>query len=388
MSLPIRKRRRVARSKLNRLRQFEQLEARRVLTAELASVLEMASMIAPHRDGIQGLTVVTHGFQTSADSGDSLLPLATAVRDRTEAENGSDSSAWLLDYDVRGDGFSGGFDLNLNASDDGSNNGSFTWGIPSEIVMLFDWAPESNEISTGWGEAAGDALFTLLTSLDLLRLAPGASNPSIHFIGHSFGAAVTSEAIERMAFYDVPVDQLTLLDPHDFDESGIPVDEAQRLFDIGKPQQTPSGQQLSEGYGAAVWDNVAFADVYYQTRPILLVPEGRPIPGAHNQLMNSQTDVAASWLPHSSIWEDFYIGTILDTHRVAIPAMPFREWRPASIPGRVPTARRRRRTSMPSAKITSTLPLSCYPPLFHRRPNDRRLPAQSRSPIGPGVPRS
>ena len=279
--------------------------------------LEVADMIAPHRDEIQGLTVVTHGFQLSADSGDSLQPLATAVRNRADAENGSDSSAWLLDYDVRGDGFSGGFDLDLNESDDGSNNGSITWGSPSEIVMLFDWAPESNEISTGWGEAAGDALFTLLTSLDLLRLAPGRSNPSFHFIAHSFGTAVTTEAIERMAFYEVPVDQVTLLDPHDFDESGIPVDGDHTYLTSVSHNRHRMDSHFPKATAATVWDNVAFADVYYQTRPIPLVPEGRPIPGAYNQLMNNQTDVADSLLPHSSIWEDFYVGTILDSTQSA-----------------------------------------------------------------------
>ena len=31
-----------------------------------------------------------------------------------------------------------------------------------EVVLNFDWAPESNEPSAGWTEAAGDALFSAL----------------------------------------------------------------------------------------------------------------------------------------------------------------------------------------------------------------------------------
>ncbi len=89
----------------------------------------------------------------------------------------------------------------------------------------------------------------------------------LHFIGHSFGTGVTSEAVERLAAFSIPVDQVTYLDPHDFDESGIPIDGDQRLFTLGKPA----------GYGATVWDNVAFTDVYYQTLQTS-DPEGRPIP--------------------------------------------------------------------------------------------------------------
>ena len=161
---------------------------------------------------------------------------------------------------------------------------------------------ESNELSTGWGEAAGDALFNLLVGLELVDVETPAENPALHMIGHSFGTAVTSEAVERLAFFDVPVDQVTYLDPHDFDEENIPVDQNQRLFDLGKP----------DGYGATVWDNVEFSDVYYQTRPVPFVPQGRPIPGAYNEFMNEQSQVEDTFFPHSAIWTDFYIDTVLD----------------------------------------------------------------------------
>ena len=299
---------------------FESLELRRLLVMDLAT---MNNMLAPFKDGIEGVTVVTHGFQFSETDGDSLMPLASAIRQRADSENGAAKSSWLLDYDVRTEGSQGGFDNDLSAADDGIGNGSYLVGSPSEIVLLFDWAAESNEVSTGWEDAAGDALFNMLVGLNLLSVLPGASNPLYHFIGHSFGTVVTSEAVERLAFFDVPVDQVTYIDPHDFDETGIPVDEYQRLYEVGKPQKNLNGQPLTQGYGATVWNNVAFTDVYYQTRPVPLVPEGRPIPGAYNQLMNAQVDVANSLTPHSAIWSDFYYKTVVDQTATANTGFAF-----------------------------------------------------------------
>ncbi len=87
-----------------------------------------------------------------------------------------------------------------------------------------------------------DALFNLLVGLNLAKPQEPTKSEPFHFIAHSFGAAVTSAAVERLAAFDIPVDQVTYLDPHDFDQ-GLIIDSAQRLFDIGSP----------DGYGASVW---------------------------------------------------------------------------------------------------------------------------------------
>ncbi len=59
----------------------------------------------------------------------------------------------------------------------------------------------------------------------------------------------------------MPVDQVTYLDPHDFNQAVVPIDENQRLFDLGKPQLPGS-----DGYGVTAWKGVSLVDVYYQTR--------------------------------------------------------------------------------------------------------------------------
>ena len=147
----------------------------------------------------------------------------------------------------------------------------------------------------------------MLVDLGLVDPNKGAANLiPLHFIGHSFGTVVTSEAIERLAYFHIPVDQVTYLDPHDFDQSGIPIDGAQQLFTLGQPQFADG----SEGYGATVWNNVTFADVYYQTKGIL-IPNGRPILGAYNVLLNRRV---GSSNPHSRVWDDFYLSTVIDVH--------------------------------------------------------------------------
>ncbi|MBI2481616.1 MAG: hypothetical protein HYV60_24115, partial [Planctomycetia bacterium] len=287
----------------------QQVTAR--ITDDELSVEEVAAFL--QRQTVTGATIITHGYQPPFDeNGDSLITLAQAVWNRANAENGPNETAWFLDYDL-GDSngqFVGLFDTKQSVLPNPEISAA------GEVVLLFDWARESNESSSGWGEAAGDALFNLLVGLGLASPATATSVP-LHLIGHSFGTAVTSEAVERLATFGIPVDQVTYLDPHDFDQGFLPVDGSQRLYELGRP----------DGYGATVWDNVAFADVYYQTRgsnegaflPDFIVPEGRPIPGAYNVLLDTELPSLDpdpySFLDasgdHSYVWNCFYLGTVL-----------------------------------------------------------------------------
>ena len=254
------------------------------VSGETLSFDEVAALM--HQQHVTGATIITHGYQFSDAGGDSLISLAQAIRDRADTENGTSEKAWLLNYDVVGLPAEGLFEL------DGLPTVS---GQTGEVVLLFDWARESNEPSAGWGEAAGDALFSMIVGLGLADPFTGTSVP-LHFIGHSFGTAVTSEAVERLARFSVPVAQVTYLDPHEFDQGVLPVDGSQHLFDLGRP----------DGYGATVWDNVAFTDVYYQTE---FAPSGRPIPGAYNVLVNNQVD---GYNAHTDVWNIFYKTTVSD----------------------------------------------------------------------------
>ncbi|MCA9137925.1 MAG: hypothetical protein KDB00_14235, partial [Planctomycetales bacterium] len=173
---------------------LEELENRFLL----ASTAEIASQLAPHT--LTSATVITHGWQMlqqSNDSqlvaGDALMPLAQAIRIRSDLENGLDASSWLLDYDVDGQ-LVGSFDTASSVLP-----GMGTSGESGSLVVLFDWASGANRLGTGWVEAAGEALFTQLIDLGLVDPTNPTGTIPLHFIGHGLGAAVTSEAIALCA---------------------------------------------------------------------------------------------------------------------------------------------------------------------------------------------
>jgi hypothetical protein len=262
---------------------------------------------------ITGVTVITHGYQFFDSGGDSLMPLATSVQNRIQGiytATGNNDRVWLLDYDVADDGGQGIFDDANPQNRPGAGDN----GLSGHLVLLYDWAAESNETRAGWGEPAGDALFSMLVGLGAVDPAR-CPQANLHLIGHSFGTAVTSEAAERLARFRIPVANLTYLDPHDFDQPNIEVDEDQRLFDLGRPP----------GHGATVWNNVNLADTYYQTRGTQgsIVaggtndPLGRPTPGAFNRHLDGADELPAgnpygvsTDSDHSYVWHTFYQSTV------------------------------------------------------------------------------
>ncbi len=277
--------------------------------AEL-SIQQMFDRMASH--GVTGATIITHGFTPTDGGGDYMMPLAQSVRNELLAQSGG--NVWLLDYDLTSDGGTGVF--NTSTSVLPPTNASAV----GHVILLFDWGPESNETSRWWAETAGDALFSLGTGLGLFDPRRQQAPPT-HFIGHSFGTVATTEAVERLAAYDVAIDQVTLLDPHDFDQSDVPnflspnYDGLQRMFELGAPN----------GYGATIWDNVEFADVYYQTRGnqgtaasfATADPEGRPISGAYNRHLSDGEELPTgnpyglgTSSDHGYTWNTFYTATV------------------------------------------------------------------------------
>jgi subtilisin-like proprotein convertase family protein/rhodanese-related sulfurtransferase len=272
-------------------------------TKHYSTPKEMSEKIEDLNLDISGATIIVPGYEPMDDEGDSMLVLADAIRDRA-VDYGTNVDAWLLDYDHLYGGFDptdSQFPEDINLDDEG------------ELVILFDWTMDSRHPSPGWPEAAGDALFAMLFDLGLIWPETGVANQSLHVIGFGLGSVVASEAVERLAYYDIPVEHLTYLDPHDFDQS-LGVDGGQRLDKLGMPQD----------YGAAVWDNVVFADVYYQTQGEngidisgSLVPKGRPIPGAYNFLLSSDNYLPTApyannniFGDHRYVWEGFYLSTV------------------------------------------------------------------------------
>lgn len=219
-----------------------------------------------------GTTVITHGFQ-SAFVGEDLpcwaLDMATAIVDR------AGGLGTVLVYDP-GDG---AWKRPQDFPD--PPGGCKIKGIPTsldpneELVLVFDWAQESNGCNVygaaGTGEAAGDALYAALRDPSLPGSLAGKDlfANGVHFIGHSRGAVVNSETVQRLRRASIPVEHVTTLDPHPIEEGDF--FKCAGFVDWSDPQPV-------------TWTEVEWADNYYQLDyEFLGVPlEGQPIPGAYD----------------------------------------------------------------------------------------------------------
>ncbi|MEZ6135594.1 MAG: dockerin type I domain-containing protein [Pirellulaceae bacterium] len=251
------------------------------------------------------------------------------------------------------------------------------------LVLVADWIKESTINDSGFSEAAADAMFASLVKLDQTLGGKVLKSP-LHFIGHSRGTVVNSEIIQRLGTYypEIKNIQMTTLDPHDVPQASLDVRTSSLLKaisaiageDLGVCDASDPGRfscwaqglvqkltgasvvqgaldqflervQLSWLHYAdfrdpivQVWENVAFADNYYQQLGTLgqsLTPNGYSIPGAsinlllhdevHTQVVNgragfTQDDLIGTSIatttgfggfagPHSRVWK-WYAGTI------------------------------------------------------------------------------
>ena len=201
---------------------------------------------------VYGTTIITHGYKLWF--GSSIPPwtieMARAIRDNRPGKG----KVMVYDKDTRS------FDPIGDPED--SDGG--------EVILVFDWVTESNNAYFGYSEAAGDALFAALL---MGEQNEDFSLNNLHFIGHSRGCVVNSEAVERLIAIGRTVDHVTNLDPHDWGTSApyFPDD-----FDVNPA--------LDE-QGVVFWDGSVWADTYYQDGGTL---QGRSVTGSYNVYLGSQ----------------------------------------------------------------------------------------------------
>ena len=171
-------------------------------------------------------------------------------------------------------------------------------GSSQNIIVIFNWVPESDGPSLGpnlnYAQAAADVLYAMLRA-PRFSGAPGDTPPDlatrriVHFIGHSRGACVNSEAARRLAIADIPVDQVTTLDPH-------PVNGT-----LDSPYNFNWGDPMPK-----TWSNVAFVDNYWRADGGGLINgldfDGIPLADAFNtQLSESALNCCAYGFAHSDV---------------------------------------------------------------------------------------
>ena len=176
--------------------------------------------------GSAGVTVITHGFRPTGSFPPWVEEMGSAILKR--AGKGA-----LWRFDTETDTIT---DITL------ANVPADLYNLGGEQVILVDWSSQSNNDTPGFAEGTSHTLYSLLMggapcsnceggyregflgSVD----QNGKPQRPFHFIGHSFGTVVNSEAIQRLGALQNPpiqVEQMTMLDPHDWDQAGLPVDE-------------------------------------------------------------------------------------------------------------------------------------------------------------------
>ena len=274
-----------------------------------------------NQNSFRSVTVLTHGF-TPPLIQEQNIPASFVQMAHDIANPNSRTNGLVMKYDK----FTGNWvpvdrngNVNSNfASGRNPNSSNYSRDLKNYIennylgqplVLLPDWASgnESNVYNAGFTEGAGDALFASLVKLDLnlggeignstgeiyrsdgklIRQQGALFDSPLHFIGFSRGTVVNSELIQRLGTYyphaggPINVDgspvlgnngnplrdlQMTNLDPHDFYQPSLGL-----YSDFEEPK-------------VQIWENVTFADNYYQTVPTLygngttFTPAGRQIP--------------------------------------------------------------------------------------------------------------
>ena len=230
-------------------------------TAEL--VVESNAMGSPHSIplsgiGIQpGTTVITHGLQgpppdfCPEEFPEWVRTMAEAIRTRV-----GNATIYLAKE---------GFFTRLEGIET---------NVPEEKIIIFDWANVSCRAQKGYAEAAGDALFSILVD-GAVQGKWGLEQ--LHFIGHSRGTVVNSEAIQRLlqGFAKGMVDEtiipdsdqfylhMTTLDSHPWDNMREPYD----AVPLTAHDHDVNG---SIGHGVVGWKmglgnyKVGYIDNYYQ----------------------------------------------------------------------------------------------------------------------------
>jgi hypothetical protein len=204
----------------------------------------LASLAAP--SPLQaGTTVITHGFAPLASEPPAwTLTLAEVIL--AAAGDPSDCGAIPTETPV-GTMFTYRPDTGEWRYECGS-------AVPNgEIVLVFNWSQESDGLNLGgtqgYAEAAADALYAALRDPQLPPAFAGEDllAPAVHFIGHSRGAVVNSDCVERLAAAGIAIDHVTTLDPH--------------------PVNGTLDDPVPGGWGdrdPVTWTNVSFSDNYWR----------------------------------------------------------------------------------------------------------------------------
>ena len=196
---------------------------------------------------LSGVTLITHGFNSSVDD------WVTAMADAIAARSGLTSDQPRYRVDVTDPGNDGGPLSVVNTSRSGPAPANYTGA--TDIVILLNWKDVAGSLSLGGGyhrstvDVAAAVAEKLLSPNFLTDLVTPLAELPFHLIGHSRGASLVGELAKDLGERGVWVDQVTTLDPHPVDGVNEPW-----LFNYNFGDAPMTG-----------WENVAFWDNYWRT---------------------------------------------------------------------------------------------------------------------------
>lgn len=200
----------------------------------------------------QGVTVISHGFSPSFS--EDWTKFANAIRIRNGGgaiyKNNPNTGQWEL--------------VNGTLGVD-----TYTPDPTKELILVYDWAALSNNLSDGYLEASANNLFAMLNNPP-----NGYSNilsKPKHFIGHSRGGILTLQLCYLIKKYlpNINIEHVTTLDPHPASPMGD-VSQSNEDFSLpgvyGLPTNCNSLSGCSNGDNVYLKfpNNVLKLDNYYQ----------------------------------------------------------------------------------------------------------------------------
>jgi len=152
----------------------------------------------------------------------------------------------------------------------------------AEILIKLDWSELAGFLGASSTEVAGAAANALLSTNLFPELGGHALvELPLHLVGHSRGGSVVSEMARLLGAQGIWLDHVTLLDPHPVLEFG---DASVR-----------------------VWQNVLFAESFWQMNSDVTCPNGESALGAYNRFLANLS--GGYTCPHSDV-HLWYHGTI------------------------------------------------------------------------------
>ena len=201
-------------------------------------VMTCAWLAAPASLSAAGVTLITHG-----DNG-TTTGWITGMANVMSARMGGNVPVYRINVTSGGGG--------LVASTTNVSGLNPMASPKGEMILMLDWGPVSNDSTTTYQVAAVVAPLFVRTNLIAELSGHALAEFPIQLIGHSRGASLVCQLSELLGEQGIWVDQVTSLDAH----------------------------PISGDAPVATYENVLYADSYYQTSSFLHLADGQIVPGS------------------------------------------------------------------------------------------------------------